>query len=340
MSTAASIDDLLGPASARFFGSGYRAVRHEVHDLVLESDPTGASRVRGTASLRYPPSWSSKQGRALVPHVSSIDAFVLAAQLAEVLLARSLGLGDEDRSRAWVRSVDLRSGTQPQEDLEAVPLSARVVASSTSPDGPATTVEARVGTLTAVLVVVHPPGVRRRPVDGPVVLDDLLGPAGRRFHAGGYTASSQEILDVELDDARGVRAAVVPSADAAAPRWCDLGASYRPAVTFVDAIVGLAQVSEVLLYALDAVDRARSHTMWMRRVRLEAPVAEVPREPFRTHADLRTARLVPLHGSTWRAVEMSATYHAYSARYALAHELPSDEDRSVEPPHVAPGEAA
>jgi hypothetical protein len=96
----------------------------------------------------------------------------------------------------------------------------------------------------------------------------------------------------------------------------------------------------VLLYALDAVDRARSHTMWMRRVRLETPVPDVPREPFRTRADLRTARLVPLHGATWRAVEMSATYHAYSARYALAHELPSDGDRTVVRPPVAPGEAA
>lgn len=340
MSTAASIDDLLGPASARFFGSGYRAVRHELRDLVHERGPTGVPEVHGSASLRYPRSWSEKDGRALVPHVSSIDAFVLAAQLAEVLLVLSLGLRDEERTRAWVRSVDLRSGAQPQEDLESVPLSARLVATSTGPREVASTVEARVGTLTTVLVVAHPPGARGRPVDGPVVLDDLLGPALERFHAGGYTASSQEIVDVEVDDARGVRAAVVPSADRAVPPSCDLGGSYRPGVTFVDAIVGLAQVSEVLLYALDAVDRARSHTMWMRRVRLETPVPGMPREPFRTRADLRSARLVPLHGATWRAVEMSATYHAYSARYALAHELPTGGDGSVVRPAVAPVEAA
>jgi len=342
MSTAASIDDLLGPAAARFFGAGYRAVRHELGELEIDAAPSGAARVRGTTSLLYPEAWSRKGSRALVPHVSSIDAFVVATELVEVLLAVSLGLRAEERASAWVRSLDLRSGTRPQEDLGAVPVSAELVATAEGDGSSVATVEARVGTLTVVLGVVHPParGARAVPA-GRVSAQDVLGPASARFHAGGYVASSQHIADVELGaDAQGVRATVVPSSDVGTGPFRDLGSSYLPGVTFIDAIVGLAQVSEVLLYALDAVDRARSNTMWMRRVRLETPEPGLSREPFATSAQLRVARLVPLHGATWRAVEMTGQYHRISARYALAHELPSRDDRSVGPHHAQPGEAA
>jgi hypothetical protein len=341
MSTAASIDDLLGPASARFFGAGYRAVRHEVSELVHEVPLSGGPRVRGTAAVRYPAEWSTKGARSFAPHVSSIDAFVLGTQLAEVLLATVLGLGREERELSWVRSVDLRSGPRPQEDLAAVPLSAGVVATADGPGTPTATVEARVGTITVRLVVAHPPCAPARAVAGPLRLDELLGPASGRFHACGYASSSQDLADVVLDeDGRGVGAAVQPSPDRASGPWHDLGARYRPSVTFVDAIVGLAQLSEVLLYALDAVDRARSNTMWMRRVRLECPAPDLAREPFRTHAELRVARLLPLHGATWRAVDMTATYHRISARYALAHELPSRDATARRPDPAMPEEAA
>ena len=78
----------------------------------------------------------------------------------------------------------------------------------------------------------------------------------------------------------------------------------------------------------------------MRRVRLETPVPEVRREEFRTHAALDVARLVPLHGGTWRAVEMTGTYQSITARYALAHELPTCDDRPAPRTGVTRGEAA
>ena len=58
------------------------------------------------------------------------------------------------------------------------------------------------------------------------------------------------------------------------------------------------------------------------------------------HAALDVARLVPLHGGTWRAVEMTGTYQSITARYALAHELPTCDDRPAPRTGVTRGEAA
>src|SRR4051812_37508327 len=88
---AGSIDTHLGAASARFFGEGFKRVAHEVTGLVITGRP-GLGCLTARAQILYPRDWSSKSHGALRPHLSSVDALVLAAQLAEAHLVHRYAL--------------------------------------------------------------------------------------------------------------------------------------------------------------------------------------------------------------------------------------------------------
>lgn len=129
---SSSIDDLLGPSESRFFGSGYRRVGQRLNAAVLGRGAPDAER-RG--SVLYPVDWSVKQQAAkLAPHLSTIDALLFAAQLAEAALTARHGLTAEQRRSAWLRKVEIRAYATPQEQgLTSFPVSAELRESPVAP---------------------------------------------------------------------------------------------------------------------------------------------------------------------------------------------------------------
>ena len=88
-----SIDDYLGPAAGRFFGSGYRRVAYRLHGTDTTQHAAG-ERLRATAEIAYPTDWSKKAtATALKPHLSTIDALIVGAETL--------------RPPGWLRRVDI-----------------------------------------------------------------------------------------------------------------------------------------------------------------------------------------------------------------------------------------
>src|SRR2546430_787675 len=107
-----SVDDYLGPAATRFFGYGYRRVHYTMPSVAVDADS-----LRTTVGVEYPVDWSRKSANVdLRPHLSTVDALVLAARAAELYLHHAFGLDLSARRTAWLRRVDIRAGAQPYED--------------------------------------------------------------------------------------------------------------------------------------------------------------------------------------------------------------------------------
>ena len=88
-----SVSELLGDADQRYFSAGYRAVRQDLRGIRLYTDDHGAIRVGASLALSYPQSWSQKAGQEdRRPHLSTLDALLVASQLTEVILLEALSL--------------------------------------------------------------------------------------------------------------------------------------------------------------------------------------------------------------------------------------------------------
>lgn len=329
-----AIDDCLGPARTRFFGEGYKRIDNRVVDIAVAQRPDGRARVSAKALVSYPADWSKKSAAMdLRPHLSSVDTLLIGARLSEVCVLHGRHLDAENRRAMWLRGFAIRAGSTPQEELGGFGVGAEEIGSREAPGAPdwlVSVVECAVGSMKIRCEVEHPAGPRAAPGgDGPSAYypseDDVLGPRDARYYGSGYKERSQTIRDLEIEPGGDrVHARVAVSSPTGTPATDHgLGARYQPSLSMVDCMTAAAQAAQVLLYHQDGIDRRRTNTLWMRRVRMETATPLHPLdEPFPVTVHASDTETVEFAGGTWRTSTMTSDFQGIRARASLAHRLP------------------
>jgi len=332
-----SIEDYLGPADKRFFSRGFRRSEHEVSGLLLTPGPEPAAGARALATVRYPLDWSTKAvGTDLRPHLSTVDVLILGAQLAEAHLAFAYGLDARARAAMWLRRVNLRAGTAPQEDLIDLPCSAELRRTTPAPEGDAllSVYDCSVGAMRVTCEIEHPAAstadcaAADGEAGGPrshATLEDALGPAHERYYGAGYKSRQQGVEDVRVDmgQLRSAGTVRIEHAGSFPDLTAGIEGQYQPSLSMIDCFVVNLQLAQVLMYEMDSIARQDTNTLWMIKTRLDA---ERPRRPFGdsvpAQAQITAKPLVPLRGGMWRNVDISAHCGGVTLRSSFAHELP------------------
>jgi hypothetical protein len=332
-----SIEDYLGPADKRFFSRGFRRSEHEVSGLLLTPGPEPAAGAMALATVRYPPDWSTKAvGTDLRPHLSTVDALILGAQLAEAHLAFAYGLDDRARAAMWLRRVSLRAGAAPQEDLIDLPCSAKLRGTTPAQEGDAllSVYDCSVGVMRVTCEIEHPAAstADRAVAHGEAggarshaTLEDALGPAHERYYGAGYKSRQHGVEDVRVDmgELRSAGTVRIEPAGSFPDLTAGIEGQYQPSLSMIDCFVVNLQLAQVLMYEMDSIARQDTNTLWMIKTRLDA---ERPRRPFGdsvpAQAQITARPLVPLRGGMWRNVDVSAQCGGVTLRSSFAHELP------------------
>jgi hypothetical protein len=320
----ASIDDYLGSAQHRFFGSGYRRVNQQLDGVRAEFGSNGTGTIRAEARIAYPADWSTKSAlNELRPHLSTLDGTVLSVLLAETYLTAALGLSDEQRRAMWLRRLVMRAGAAPEEDLDRIHVSAAHLGSADESVGTVSAFDCRIGAMRVRLEVVHSSG-RAQPEGFLRVPEGFLGPLEDRYYCGGYRSRDHAIRAVQLDlEALRVRADVEVHGPPEQPPGQGFGGLYEPALSMLDCMVVVPQLAQSLLYRIDGIERERSNTLWMRQVTMEAPT---PRQPLdgvlAADTSIVRSRVLDYAGGRWRTSDWSGTFQQLTFRYSLAHRLP------------------
>jgi hypothetical protein len=336
-----SIDDVLGSASGRYFGDGHRQVYHHLRSLEMKACEPGLGIVAGKAKVAYPAGWSVKiPGTELRPHLSSIDALVLALGLAECCVACPRGLDSGQRRRMWVRSVRMRAGSVPVTELSDVPVQARVSHAEPHPlslCGSTSAVDCRVGAIKVNCGIEHELGYPRYLAPFTAGAGELLGRLDGRYYGDGYKLTEREISDLRVDPGGGRVEALVRVAERYGNDGAGIDAAYRPALSPVDGIVIAAQLAQVLIYTVDGLHREGTSTLWMRHFSMNVKTPYQPiTNPFITSLSIVRSRLASLGGMTWRTVDLSADMLGISGMFSVTHSLPPAS--GFAPARSAPGE--
>jgi hypothetical protein len=322
------IDDLLGHSAHRYLGDGHRGVDQRVHDIRLGVDEFGDHGVRAKASVRYPAGWSVKDNPIeLGPHLSTVDAAILAATLGECHLVHALGLSPEQRRHAWLRSLELRACDQPLLDLDALDVEARVIESRADPlslCGQVTTLTCGIGGIRVRLAIEHEPVPVRTEPGAYATAEELLGDRDTRYYGDGYKRMRRDISDVRITPREGFALGLVTVEEPGDVRLGDgLGAAYGPALRPVDGIIVAAQLAQAMLYRLDDLNRGDSNTLWMRHVALTAESPDQPlTDPIVTTVSTTDTRVTPVRGYPWRTADMDAQMLGWHGSCTLTHVLP------------------
>lgn len=321
----ASIDDHLGPAEQRFFGRGFRRVGYDIGELRLTRGADQTVRAASSVGVSYPADWSKKAaGTDLLPHFSTVDGLVVAAQLAEACLA---GLVPDLRD-GWLRKARITAGTSPQEDLARLPAEATLRRTDPLPGEPGravSLVDCTVGTMRIRCEVVHAlPTGTVRDAGTYAGLDALLGPAADRYFGTGFTTRRQFIREVAVDQRSlsADAALTVVHEDGAVVPTAGLEGANQPSVSMIDAFVTALQLAQIMLYELDGMRRQDSNTLWMRQTTLTASRPDRPTAAVPVTTRLDEPGLLRMGGGTWRTLDVVAELAGLRVRSAVAHQLP------------------
>ncbi|HEU4408578.1 MAG TPA: AvrD family protein [Polyangiaceae bacterium] len=320
----ASIDDILGDSQKRFFGAGYRQVRQHVRDVRV--DAGAAKSVHATASIVYPAAWSKKKDRELQPHLSSVDAIVIGAQMCDAYLRLTYGIEGPDADRVWLRRIVLKAGQTPTLDLAQVPSHCSLLKTEAVADslcGHLSYFSGRVGTMGVELVFDHPVAETREAAGRCDDVANLLGPAEGRYFGSGYTAMRVMMRDVDLEpNGRGARTLLDLEPPPGAPPPRGMGAAYFPFVSGLMAIVSVAQLAQAMLYTYDSIDREASNNLWMRRIMITSPRPAAAGLQLPVYTWCRKTSLLPIKDALWRSANFGVTMPGIEGEYSLAHQLP------------------
>jgi hypothetical protein len=330
-----SVDDCLGPAAGRFFGAGFRHVVHRITDITVQPGDNGGGRVHARAGLRYPPDWSTKSTEEYQrPHLSSIDALLIAVRLGEIYLTHTHGLGRPQRRRMWLRRSAMKAPSAPQEDLsefdvEAVNVDHRVEPNSLC--GHVSVFECVVGSLKVTCEIEHEVSNTRTSSPYPgspgryPSSESILGAADGRYYGDGYKFRRQTIANLDVDpDNQYIECQVrVTPIGFEGLRDDGFGGHYSPSVTMVDCFLSLAQLTQVLIYRLDGIDRSRSNTLWLRTLTMDSRTPYQPMlSSFTASVALTKSKTVGFRGGTWRTFSVSGQFQGIQLRITGAHQLP------------------
>lgn len=327
-------DDYLGPGATRFFSTGYRRVHYDFDDVAV-TDITAST----TGRLTYPADWSRKTASSdLRPHLSTVDSLVLGVQLAECYLAHTHQLNLAQQRTSTLRHVLLRAGTTPQEDLDRVPLSAKLRDTEVLPNRPGRAVssfDCASGVMRARCTIEHDLNARVSPKTSQYgrypTVESLLGPAGDRYYGDGFKTRRQSIenVSVDLGALHAQATAAIHQLPGTSIPTAGTDGAHQPLVTPVDCFVITLQLAQILMYELDNIRRENTNTLWMLRTALDATAshttAETPgTEPTESAvATIVGSHLLPLRGAQWRNVDIKGSFGGIAQRCTFAHKLPA-----------------
>ncbi|GLR06797.1 hypothetical protein GCM10007906_43850 [Vibrio hyugaensis] len=312
-----SIDDILGPSDQRYFGEGYKRTQYECN---INYDKDAA---QGLVSVAYRNDWSQKKAQSRRPHLSTIDAFLIAGRVAYGIIRRHYQLSNHQSSQAWIRHVLIKAGAEALEDLESVSLSAQLLDTETSNDsmfGTLTRVKTKLDSMEIEIVIDHESVTDSMQPTTPISDDDE------------YFTSDFRLRHCHLANNTFCDSIYAVSSDLLfqCPGKPSTGAmgQYPNALMMVDWLTCFAQLSQLVMYRLDKLDRKETHNLWMRSVSVTTPYPIIPRRKHTLTLRSMKNSLIQKQDSSWRLATVNGSvsgHPEFNLTAKLCHQLPQGE---------------
>lgn len=319
------VDEILGNKASRYFGNGYKNVHYDILNLLVENDA-----ITAVTTIHYPLAWSKKDTETdLVPHLSTIDATYIGLQLSEVFLTLQFDLDTLARNQLFIKTLHLKAKQGVLEDLNKVVCKViHFVVSGTSYD--CHQFRGQIGNIEFYSEI----EMRTYPSTNLLsksfeTVSEILGNPKERYFGILYKQTQHSITNIETDgDLLVSKAEIVVKNeifDSNNHQGLDTAHLSNLTPSVLDCIVAIAQLSQVLIYEMDDVNRKNSNTLWMRKVKIDRK--RVTQPIFQPSSiKVEKTKVVKMRQEKWRMVDLEGAFYNYNFQYSLAHILPEGDE--------------
>ncbi|MGO4583793.1 AvrD family protein [Arthrobacter sp. 2RAF6] len=301
-----TLEAALGPAEGRYFGAGYKKVRHFLEPLP-EAVPEPGARYHGL--VQYPQGWSlNPDGSNRKPHLSSVDAIVLPLLVCEHLDPAP----DASDLTSWrVHSLGLRAGNTPWTDLDHVPIDL-----TQPPDlggHSSAEISATVGNIRVRIALEPANGIDLRHSTTTRLSSKTIEGAQTVAAAGPcrvrYVKAGVPVLESEHEGC---------SQDAGCTKE-DNGAGSQANSTPIEYLVLMGQLTQALIYEAHATNRAGIGNLWMRAIHMSIPASSSTGSRFQAQTTIIQDHSLEIDHRTIRSLKIrSQTSHGVWAEALVA----------------------
>ncbi|MDR0300404.1 MAG: hypothetical protein LBI13_10085 [Streptococcaceae bacterium] len=301
-----SIEDILGNANGRYFGTGYKQVRYL--QKKKEIDYEG---IREFFEIQYPKNWSTKETTTVItPHFSTLDSVVLAVKLVTDFLREQLVVEENTINNALISKISVKAGKSLVEDLKNV--EANLILASDSQ----LLFKGKVASFSVELII--------------ELFDDskqISVPTGEDYYFSAFESEENEVTDVSI---MADLSSVSANADFQYDKtFSGVESAYllsNRLPSILDQIIVTAELTEILHARLDNIPREKSKTLIMRKIEfsrtlLHEVTSRVPNNKTIKIEVLKT-KMVHLGEKSLRTSDMISKFGNSSFTYSVAQEIP------------------
>lgn len=326
MKSPVHIDKILGSSQKRYFGNGYKQVKHDISNINI--DPK-THKFTADISIQYPGDWSKKEtSKELQPHLSTIDAYILSSQMVEAYLCFCQLLSEDDRKQSWIRKLSIKAGKSPVNDLSRIAMKGEFEETKTTKDslnGYISNFRLVLAGFTIQLELDHGPTRTILSSDAGFFqsIYDVLEHTQSSYYGFQYKNLQHEIFITQAN-AEKLDSEIIINKESDFLVSNNLGATHASFYNPLDILISCAQLCQILMYQIDDLDRSNTKNLWMRSITVYCPKPLIKEGRFPVTVSVDKSKLLEKGESEWRFADISAKTPLDDECYleaSVAHEV-------------------
>lgn len=326
--TYRNIDEILGGWEHRYLSCGYKSVYHSIHDIFI--DPT-LNTLIAVAHVAYPDNWSRKNdNQRLVPHLSTLDALLIALYANILYLSQIYQLDDQLRNQIWIKGIEIKAGSRPHNELDNIPVYSRFLNTQTSEHslyGYISKFSNNIGKLQVDLEFDH--GISGMNMNEQYFssLKEAWPTLEQSYYGGLFKNAIHQLTDVVIDLNEQTIQSHIRIDNTKAYASSETIQGMDSIYSVIDIFVCASQQMQALLYQLDGVRRKTSNNLWMRKIVYQSNLPVYHTRQCRQTVKLTQSRLLTINQRRWRMADfecqIAAPSNPFYLKTNLAHQLPN-----------------
>lgn len=269
--TITNANYILGNAEQRYFGSGYKNTTHIFENFRILNNSLIAD-----LNIKWKTVWARKNGKPIIPHVSSLDFYIVATLLTEHYLKLLGNIKNVCVNKIWVEEFYCKAASQSIDD-SLLTCSCLKTSQQKHDNVIVYSFLIKIQNVTAnlkVRQVLCKDRIRKcksicnnSPINQNT--NNYLYLGNRfNYHDTYYKQLDRIILNIEVYiDERKVCSDIVLENWTYPDQITGIGTSEMPCLTFGDLILLAGQLSQILIYQLDNITRDNATNLWLREIR-------------------------------------------------------------------------
>ncbi len=304
-----NVDKILGEYETRYFGKGHKKTRYYMDEITSDN-----FLFISNAKIDYQGLWSEKSGVQLTPHLSTIDAMILSILCTEKYFISKYE--DLNIEKLFLTRFEIKAGSKPIENTEEI----KVISDNVHICNDCFKFKYKINGMAVYLEFID---LSKFNIDLESNYVEKHDFETINYFSNHLKNVIHDIINIECNESE-IQCNVIKY-EIDKPRYFGLSSELSNYDSALEWIVIASQITQVLSYYYDKLERKNSNNLWMRHIQGEFYTPFSLSETEVVTGKIDKSKIASFDNKTWRTFELSGGIpNKVMFKGKVSHILPED----------------